>query len=261
MGSNICGNCANFKPKPGEKLFNCTSAEHAALKYGMQVRADTRACDAFVPYTASPPPAPVPPEERRRPVGLCPRGRRILVLGLVMAVLLVSGLLYTCASTLISTPAPTPTPTPTAPGPGPTPVPAYIVEYYDIGEWAVSSQLACRLDSAMRTRWFGMGLESVGAPAGTKFVIVSATVSNANMETPYNIAATHFTLYDSEGRWYQFYRHRFDSDYFPGGTLYPGKTVSGIMRWTVPDYASGLEVSLTIDPVNTPKVIARWKLP
>ena len=44
-----CGNCQSFNPKPGEKFFNCTSAKHAGLKYGMQVRADSRACEAFVP--------------------------------------------------------------------------------------------------------------------------------------------------------------------------------------------------------------------
>lgn len=44
-----CGDCQNFKVKEGEKSFNCTKAVHAGVKYGMQVRADSRACDAFVP--------------------------------------------------------------------------------------------------------------------------------------------------------------------------------------------------------------------
>lgn len=56
MSSNICGNCQNFKPKKGEKFFNCTSARHAGVKYGMQVRADTRFCDAFLPSGNSPEP-------------------------------------------------------------------------------------------------------------------------------------------------------------------------------------------------------------
>ncbi len=42
-----CGDCQSFSPKPDEKFFNCTSAVHAGLKYGMQVRADSRACEAF----------------------------------------------------------------------------------------------------------------------------------------------------------------------------------------------------------------------
>jgi hypothetical protein len=44
-----CGYCQNFKPKPDDKFFNCTDAKHAGLKYGMQVRVDSRACEAFVP--------------------------------------------------------------------------------------------------------------------------------------------------------------------------------------------------------------------
>jgi hypothetical protein len=44
-----CGDCQKFTPKAGEKFFNCTAAKHAGLGYGMQVRADSRICDAFVP--------------------------------------------------------------------------------------------------------------------------------------------------------------------------------------------------------------------
>ena len=39
----------SFKPKPEAKLFNCLDAKHGGLKYGMQVRADSRACEAFMP--------------------------------------------------------------------------------------------------------------------------------------------------------------------------------------------------------------------
>lgn len=45
--NTMCGDCQNFKPSEEEKFFNCTSAIHAGVKYGMQVRADSRACDAF----------------------------------------------------------------------------------------------------------------------------------------------------------------------------------------------------------------------
>ena len=44
-----CGDCRNYTPKPDEKLFNCIAAKHSGLGYGMQVRADSRACDAMVP--------------------------------------------------------------------------------------------------------------------------------------------------------------------------------------------------------------------
>jgi len=44
----VCGNCKNFKLEKDKKFFNCTSAKHGGLKYGMQVRVDSQACDAFV---------------------------------------------------------------------------------------------------------------------------------------------------------------------------------------------------------------------
>jgi hypothetical protein len=43
----ICGDCQKFQPGEGEKLFNCTKGFHAGFKYGMQVREDSRACDAY----------------------------------------------------------------------------------------------------------------------------------------------------------------------------------------------------------------------
>jgi len=45
---SVCGNCQNFKLEKSEKFFNCTSAKQGGLKYGMQVRVDSQACDAFV---------------------------------------------------------------------------------------------------------------------------------------------------------------------------------------------------------------------
>ena len=103
MSSNICGNCGNFKPEPGDRLFNCTSARHAGLSYGMQVRADTWACEAFAPFTASSAPALAQPKDRLprkeplEPVGLCSVGKRTLVFVVVLAIILDSWLLYTCA--------------------------------------------------------------------------------------------------------------------------------------------------------------------
>ena len=44
-----CGYCTHFNPKPDNKFFNCIEAKHAGLKYGMQVREDSRACEAFKP--------------------------------------------------------------------------------------------------------------------------------------------------------------------------------------------------------------------
>ena len=45
---DLCGKCQKFSLKQGEKFFNCTTAKHADLKYGMQVRVDSRACEAFI---------------------------------------------------------------------------------------------------------------------------------------------------------------------------------------------------------------------
>ena len=49
-----CSDCRYFNPKPGDKFFNCTSAKHAGLSYGMQVRPDSRACEAFAAKTPAP---------------------------------------------------------------------------------------------------------------------------------------------------------------------------------------------------------------
>lgn len=46
---DLCGDCRHFNPKPDEKHFNCTNAQHSGVKYGMQVRADSRGCQAFEP--------------------------------------------------------------------------------------------------------------------------------------------------------------------------------------------------------------------
>jgi molybdenum cofactor biosynthesis enzyme MoaA len=45
---SVCGNCQSFKLEKDKKFFNCLSAKHGGLKYGMQVRVDSQACEAFV---------------------------------------------------------------------------------------------------------------------------------------------------------------------------------------------------------------------
>jgi hypothetical protein len=45
---SACGNCRSFKLEKDKKFFNCLNAKHGGLKYGMQVRVDSQACDAFV---------------------------------------------------------------------------------------------------------------------------------------------------------------------------------------------------------------------
>ena len=101
MTSNICGNCSAFSPGEGQKFFNCTVARHAGLGYGMQVRADSRACDRFSALSRSPEVVPGPQVQRPKtaePPGLCTLGQRSLVLAVAFSILLVTWLLYTCAT-------------------------------------------------------------------------------------------------------------------------------------------------------------------
>jgi len=108
MTNNVCGNCGNFELKSGESFFNCTRAKHAGLSYGMQVRPDSRACEAFTSHDIdiSQQPKPVPRIkeikaedilENSEPVGLCTLGQKSLVASVSVAIVLVSWLLYTCA--------------------------------------------------------------------------------------------------------------------------------------------------------------------
>lgn len=283
MGSNICGNCGNFKLRPGERFFNCTSAEQAGIKYAMQVRADTRSCDAFVPFgvsmSASAAPAPMPPRkraasggrplreerlpsgERQRPTGLCPRGRTLLVLSLVIAVLLLSWLVYTCASTLVTTPEPTPTPRPTAPGPKRTPPrPTLIYSDAKVGQWVDTPQLACIIYSPQKRKVISHVAGSYPADPGTTFVSVGATVTNLS-NTYYIVEPGDFTLTDSKGNHYRQYTYEFHYSLFPHTSLSVGGSVSGELLWKVPDFARGLTISFPVDPVSYPRVTARWKLP
>ena len=46
--ASVCGNCQSFKLEKDKKFFNCLNAKHSGLKYGMQVRVDSQACEAFV---------------------------------------------------------------------------------------------------------------------------------------------------------------------------------------------------------------------
>lgn len=46
---SLCGSCKNFRLEKDKKFFNCTEAKHGGLRYGMQVRVDSQACDAFLP--------------------------------------------------------------------------------------------------------------------------------------------------------------------------------------------------------------------
>jgi hypothetical protein len=106
MGGEVCGNCTSFRPDPGQKFYNCTAARHAGLGYGMQVRADTRVCDQFSSFAAAPPERAEPRQVEKQPVeqqdpaeqGLCTVGQRSLVMAVGVMIIIVTWLLYTCAT-------------------------------------------------------------------------------------------------------------------------------------------------------------------
>lgn len=101
MSRNICGNCVSFRPASGDRFYNCTVAGHAGLGYGMQVRVDTQACDHFSAHHSSSQDAGELRVERLQPAeppGLCTLGQKSLVLAVGFSILLVTWLLYTCAT-------------------------------------------------------------------------------------------------------------------------------------------------------------------
>lgn len=266
MSNNICGNCANFKPKPSEKFFNCTKAIHAGVDYGMQVRADTRSCDAFEPLKPPgvPKPAPktikAPAKATPQAAKLCPWGRLIMLAAIILIILLLSWGIYTCAKNLVGAPASTPTPRPTPTpiiGPTPTPMPQFIYQDLEMNQWARSRSQAVYVHSPQKTTYFG----GATAPVGTYFISFSVTITNLSLDT-IRVSPYSFWLTDKFGTVYQaagnpvYYPWRYESP-----TIYPGATASGFIPYYVPSYASELSVNYIIDAASVPPIVGRWKLP
>jgi len=269
MKGDVCGNCRNFKLKTGEKFYNCTRAEHAGLKYGMQVRANTRSCDAYVS-------ASMPSGERAQPVGFPHRRRAMLLIASLIAVLLASWAIYSYATkpTETTVPITTPTPGPTAtpvetPGPTATPVatPATTVNV-GIGEdqWAVSPDRMVMVSSTSRMSSYILFTgRVVKAPPGTDFVFIDVTTVNLG-QTALSTEADDFSLSFTESE-----RHTYEYEpqsykYYHVGRPYAyrelsrGGVADGRVFWIVPQTASGLEVSYLLDPNSTPPVTAVWQL-
>lgn len=269
MSSNICGNCANFKPKPGEKFFNCTKATQAGIKYGMQVRPDTRSCEAFEPLKPPSLPKPAPKPVKASPqiaARLCPWGRLILLAAILLIILLLSWGIYTCAKQSIEggptpTPTSTSTPEPTSTQPTPTPIPPYIYQDCDIGSWAEGANQSVFVWDPVKSSTFTGAGGVYGAPVGTEFVWFQFTVSNINI-SKLTIGPGSFWVTDSVGRSYfaagqpVYYPLRYDAK-----TIYPGGTMRGIIPYIVPTYASGLRINYMLNPSTVPPTVARWKLP
>jgi len=275
--ANVCGNCANFKPNKGDKFFNCTYAKEGGVKYAMQVRADTRSCEAFSalnqpakqPRAAeSKAPPPAKKTEPRRP-GLCPWGRIILLAAIAIIILLLAFGAYTCFFKGTATPAPTPTPEPTiAPTPGPspglitpipTPTPVPIFQY-NIGDLVNAQPLVIIVTSAEKKKQYDAPGPHV-APAGASFLFVTITAQNTSAGTIYT-GATDFTIITKSGLtsapifpfelpflFYNRYAHN------PSG-LPPGQITSGVMGFVVLDGYKDLWLQ-----TSTPDAIVQWRLP
>jgi len=272
--ANVCGNCSNFKPKQGDKFFNCTYATQGGVKYAMQVRADTRSCEAFSPLSQPsklPPKAqPTPPLTKKRAQpgrgGLCPWGRIIMLAAIVIIILLLAWGAYTCYSGRGTTPTPTPTPTTTLPPttgptptivrtPVPTPTPLPIFQY-NLGEWVAAPPLLILASSAEKTNIFYAPGPNV-PPAGTSFIIV--TVSMTNGGALITTAASDFTIVSESGFSFPpiqapaFYYNAYP---FERTALFPGASTGGRIIYIVPDVVSQLRIQ-----TSTSGGIVQWIIP
>jgi hypothetical protein len=268
MSSNICGNCANFKPKQGEKLFNCTVAQNAGVKYAMQVRADTRSCEAFSPLKQPPtlkaPAKPPPPAKKRAqpPAVLCNWGRLILIAAIVIIILLIGWGAYSCFSGGTPATSPTPTPTPTAaptvtgvhptPTPTPTPIP---LNYYDFGDLVTSTPWQISIGQPAWTYTYNApGPQN--PPAGSIFLLVPVTLWNVGI-TPIQVSAPDFKLVSTAGAIYGA-KPPPNTIVYPGWTLrsafpyypysvQPSGLVTGIIIYTPPIVATDLSIRIFVN--------------
>ena len=267
MSTSVCGDCKNFQPKKGAKFFNCTSAKQAGIGYGMQVRTDTRACDAFLPSK----PTPMLSTDRAQPAWRGPWWKALFLILLILAVGLLSWGLYTLFSNPplpSNMPTPTPTSTPTATPvatPTPTPLPSYEIKIFDISvnSPATTSDRMITVYSTSRVNSYTLLTgRIISALPGTVFIFISVDAMNIG-KTAFSIQAGDFSLTDSTGNEYT---HQTDNYLYYignpfGGTLAPTQIDDGKILYIVPVTASGLELSYLLNPTSTPPVIAKWKLP
>ena len=259
MSGNVCGNCSNFKPKPGDKVFNCLVARHAGVTYGMQVRKDTASCDAFAPLKAS---APAPskkiaqpaPQSRKEPPSrarLCSWGRLLLITALLIALILVAFGIYTCAGGLRSKSSPTPTtaPSPTSTSPGglplpsttPVPIPTLGLVERLVGQSATAAGEVAIVNSVYKSGSRPASIGSVSAPAGTVYVVVSVTVLNVGT-SGFMIGPQYFLVVDSDGNRYYGSSVALTLGLSNTFELNPGTTVHDNLYFVVPTSATGIKV-------------------
>lgn len=269
MSIDSCGDCINFKPEKNDKFFNCTCAKQAGIRYGMQVRADTRKCDAFVPLSPAPMPKPLPSKGRAQPAE-CQIWKRIFFLiVLLIAILLLSWLIYACATGSTTQPASTPIPVPgntSGPTTYPTPTLAnYTTIYYDLSPStpAIAPDRIITVYASSRISSYTLLTGRViSAPPGYTFIFISLNAFNLG-NSALSIQAGDFTLLDFSGM--QYTPQLEGSQYYIGNpfgsVLAPGKTDDGKLLYIVPATASGLELSYLLNPDSEPPVIARWRIP
>ena len=274
MSSNICGNCANFKPKQDEKFFNCTYAKQAGVSYAMQVRSDTRSCEAFSPLKqpstlrATTKPAPPPAAKRAQPRGgLCNWGRLILIGAIVIIILILAWGAYSCFSgggTPATTPAPTPTPTaaptPTVIHPTPIPTPTPIpLNYYDFGDLVTSPPWQISINQPQRvTKYTAPG--PIYPPPGSVFLLVEVTLWNVG-DKYFQVQAQSFQLVSEAGAIYGVKSPPISINFhapFPyySYTVQPTGSVSGVIIYNPPAAATDLSIRIL---VNGQYLV--WKVP
>lgn len=286
MSANVCGNCGNFKPQAGSRFFNCTKAQQAGARYGMQVRADTGACDAFVSSKdpaarpTTPPKAQQPSRDDRQPARLCPWVKIVLLVVLVVLIILLSWLIYTCLSGGLSNPPPSTTPTPTAtsgpgttasppapggtpgaptPRPTPTPVPTpapFLGQDLLVGEWGRTAQEAVVVARAYRSGNHPGSIGGWGAPAGTEYVVAEITVLNTGAYA-FQVYAGDFSIFDSYGAKYTGIAYKATGGLRVNASLDPGKSRGDKVFFNVPKGSTDLMIYHLMEG----GVWARWHVP
>lgn len=270
VSANVCGNCTNFKPNKGEKFFNCTYAKQGGVKYAMQVRADTRSCEAFALLgqppklgTTAQPKTPIAKRSEPQPDRLCPWGRIVMLAAIIIIILLIAFGAYTCYKGS-ATPPPTPTPTlPPTPGPtpalitpNPTPTPIPVFQY-NLGDTVTAPPLLLQVSSAEKKKQYDAPGPHV-APAGASFIFITVTTQNASAGTIYT-GATNFTIISESGlsippmeMSFMFYNAY---PYNPS-SLQPGQITTGRIGFVVLDAVTDLWLQ-----TSTPSGIVQWRLP
>jgi len=184
------------------------------------------------------------PAERAR---LCAWGKGILILTVVFAIALVSGLIYFFALS----------------GGEPEPL---IVENYETGQVIETRQEIFNListertDKYIRADWIGLIVSLyIEAQPGTDFVIVETTLTNVG-DTALSISPDDFGLRDPAGREYKQSKYQ-GFDPFPKNKLAPTETVYGKVLFIVPELVSGLELTRLMPGAGGEQpVLGVWKL-